>query len=118
MVKQWVAWDALFGNGKTLLLPSLHVIQSKGIEIFLLPNEPDFNKVLSTWEFGCPKQLCNILFICLSSIQTRESKGKVRQIVEEDKCSGKSHPTLGPFRIIFPDTWSCTVQPKQENWTL
>ena len=110
-----------WGKGRTLLLPSLHDIQSKERsreEHVLFPNNPELNKLRSTSELGWTRCLCHILCPKPSTLHAKESKGKLGIIVERETWRGKSRPTLGPFAIIFPDTWSCITQPEREKLTL
>ena len=85
---------------------------------FFIASKLELNKVWSTCEFGWPKHLFHTWFLFLTTLQARESKEKWGLFVEGEMCWEKSRPILGPFAIIFQDTWSYTTQPEQEKWTL
>jgi hypothetical protein len=73
-------------KSRTLLLPSLHDVQSKERseeEHVLFPNNLQLNKVQSILKFGWPRHLCNILLLEPTTLHAKESKEKLGIIVEE-----------------------------------
>ena len=111
--KHFAARLPKLGKGRVLLLPNLQVEQSKEAteNWFLFPNKPEFDKWDNTIEFGCPRRLWQTSVLLAVEVQAKDRTGGM------EKCIGNSRPTLGPYTIIIPDTWSCTIQPLREKFT-
>jgi len=105
-------------KGKILLLPSLHVAQSRNIikaECSLLLINLNFNKWEKILGFWWPRRLCQTSLDTLGAVQKKdkiEEGSKVRGI---RSWRENRRPCLGPFAISYPKIWSYTIQSRLEK---
>ena len=66
---------------------------------------------------GWPKQRCHTILRSETLLQAKDLIEERGEKSGTGKNSGNKRPTLGPFAIGFPVTWSYTTQPLPEKLT-